>query len=107
MLRKPELGREAAVVAPLTAGLDPAPARATQVAALAEARRTVAAHQARGEAVDEWLAGEMRLRGIRENAAVIAVLEVPAYRERTAAIYRDRYPDRAPELDVFGRAVDG
>jgi hypothetical protein len=41
-------------------------------AALAGARRAIAMAQARDLAVHQWLAGEVRLRGIRENAAALA-----------------------------------
>jgi hypothetical protein len=43
---------------------------------------------------DGWLADETRIRGIRENAAVLAVLEVPEWREQAAEIYRREHPDR-------------
>jgi hypothetical protein len=62
----------------------PAPSSAALlVQALAGARRAVAAHQQRGLAVDQWLAGEGCLGGIRENAAVLAAMETPGYREES------------------------
>jgi hypothetical protein len=91
--------RRAALVAFLGAGLPSAPSVALLVQALAGARRAVAARQARGEPVDQWLAGEVRLRGIRENAAVLAVLEMPGHREGVARAYREQHPDRAGALD--------
>ncbi len=69
------------------------------VAALAGARRAIAMRQARGLAIDQWLAGEVRLRGIRENAAVLAVLEMPGQREAIAQAYRRQHPDRAGALN--------
>jgi hypothetical protein len=52
------------------------------VEALGRARRAVAMHQGHGLALDEWLASEVRLREIRRNAAVLAVLELrPGRRE--------------------------
>lgn len=41
---------------------------------------------------DCWLAGEVRLRGIRENAAVLAALEVPLRRAEVAQAYRQQHP---------------
>jgi hypothetical protein len=35
----------------------------------------------------EWLNSEIRLHGIRENAAALAVMEVPEYRDQTAQTY--------------------
>jgi hypothetical protein len=67
--------RRAALVRFLSAGLDPAASRAVLVCALAEARRT-AALRLRGEPLAQWLANETRLRGVRENAAILAALEV-------------------------------
>jgi hypothetical protein len=73
-----------AITAFAGAGLRPPPSRALAVTALAGARRSVASHQARGESLGKWLAGEVRVRGIRENAAVLAVLELPEYRAMAA-----------------------
>jgi len=56
-------------------------------------------HQARGLAFDGWLAGESALRGVRENAAVLAVLEVPERRAETAQIYRRQHPGRSDALN--------
>ena len=91
--------RRAAVAAFIGAGMRSPPSKALLVAALAGARRAVAMHQARGLALDQWLAGEVRLRGIRENAAVLAVLEMPGRREEIAQAYRRRHPDRAGALN--------
>jgi len=69
------------------------------VEVLAGARRAVALHQPHSQALDEWLAGEVRLRGIRENAAVLAVLELlPDRRREAARAYRHEHPDRAGVL---------
>src|SRR5215469_6114363 len=70
----PPGARRAALIAFLGAGMPSAPSKALIVEALAGARRAVAMYQAQCRAVDDWLAGEVRLRGIRENAAVLAVL---------------------------------
>src|SRR5215472_15485862 len=80
----PEGRRRAALTGFLGAGMPSPPSTALMVAALAGARRAVAMHQERGLAVDQWLAGEVRPRGIRENAAVLAVLEVKSIRRRTS-----------------------
>ena|SRR5258708_4704266 len=93
--------RRAALTAFLGAGMASPPSEALLVAALAGARRVVAVHQARGLAVDEWLAGEVRLRGIRENAAVVAVLEMPGRGEETARAYRQEHPGRADVLSKY------
>jgi hypothetical protein len=53
----------------------------------------------RGESTSEWLASEIRLRGIRENAAVLAVMEIPEYRYPAAQAYALRYPDRLKVLN--------
>ena len=96
-----EARRSDAVLAFLGAGLHAVPSRASAVTALAGARRAVATHLARGEPVDEWLAGEVRIRGIRENAAVLAVLEIPERRVETAEAYRGEHPDRIQELGAL------
>lgn len=71
---------------------------AQAVAALAAARHGIAACQARRAPVRQWLAGEVHLRGIRENAAVLAVLEIPGLREEAARAYAREHPDRLPAL---------
>jgi hypothetical protein len=77
------------------------------VEALAGARRAVAMHQAHGRGVDDWLAGEVRFRGIRENAAVLAVLELlPGRREETARACRLGHPDRAGALSDLLAVLD-
>jgi hypothetical protein len=76
------------------------------VEALVGARRAVAMHQARSLAVDQWLAGEVRLRGIRENAAVLAVLEMSGQREEIAQAYRQHHPDRAGALNNLLAILD-
>jgi hypothetical protein len=99
--------RRAALIAFLGAGVSSAPSTALMVEALAGARRAVAVYQAHGRAVDDWLAGEVRLRGIRENAAVLAVLELlPGRREATARAYRFDHPDRAGALSDLLAALD-
>jgi hypothetical protein len=42
--------------------------------------------------------GEPRLRGVRENARVPAILEIPDLREEAAQAYAREHPDRLPEL---------
>ena len=96
-----ETRRSRAMLAFLGAGLDAVPSRASAVTALADARRAVAAYLARGEAIDEWLAGEVRSRGVRKNAAVLAVLEIPERRVETAEAYRREHPDRIEELSTL------
>lgn len=99
--------RSAALIAFLGAGLPSPPSKALIVEALARARRAVAMHQGHGLVLDEWLAGEVRLRGIRENAAVLAVLELrPGRREETARAYRREHPDRAGALTGLLAVLD-
>ncbi len=88
-----------AIMAFLGAGLRPPPSRALAVTALAGARRSVGSHPARGESLGKWLAGEVRVRGIRENAAVLAVLELPGYRAMAAQAYARHHPDRITALN--------
>jgi hypothetical protein len=91
--------RGEAIMAFLGAGAHNRPSRAAMVSALASARRTVAILQSRGEPVADWLASETRLRGIRENAAALAVMEIPEHRHDTAQAYAREHPDR---LGVVG-----
>ena len=98
--------RRAALIAFIGAGMPSPPSTALMVAALADARRVVAMHQARGLAVDQWLAVEVRLRGIRENVAVLAVLEMPGRRAEIAAAYRRQHPDRAGALNDLLAVLD-
>jgi hypothetical protein len=99
--------RSAALIAFLGAGMYSPPSTALIVEWLAGARREVALHQPHGRALDEWLAGEVRLRGIRENAAVLAVLELlPGRREEVARAYRREHPDRAGVLSDLLAVLD-
>jgi hypothetical protein len=83
--------RHVAVLAFLGAGLSSAPSTAVLVSALAEARRAVAMYQARNLPVDAWLADEVHVRGVRENAAVLAVLELHERRAEIAEMYRRQH----------------
>jgi hypothetical protein len=98
--------RRAALIAFMRAGIPCPPSTALLVEALAGARHAVAMHQARGLAIDRWLAGEVCLRGIRENAAVLAVLEMPRWREEAAQAYRQQHPDRAGALNDLLAVLD-
>jgi hypothetical protein len=60
--------RRAALVAFTGAGLP----HCVGAAALAGARRAIAMRQARDLAMEQWLVGEVHLRGVRENAAALA-----------------------------------
>lgn len=91
--------RRAALIGFLGAGLDPAPPTATLVSALADARRTVSVMRFRKEPLREWLAKKARLRGIGENAATLAAMEISDERDVIAEAYRRRYPQRADQLD--------
>lgn len=93
-----EILRLRALTAFLGAGMATAPTPDLMVRWLGEARRSVTIIQARGEPLDEWLASETRLRGIRENAAVLAAMEVPSMRDRVASEYAHQHPDRVETL---------
>jgi hypothetical protein len=97
--------RREALVAFLWAGMTGMPDKAVIVMRLADARRAVAMHQERGLPPDGWLADQVRVRGIRENAAVLAALEVAEWREQAAEIYRREHPDRVKVLDEFLAAL--
>lgn len=79
--------------------MEVAPATAQLVSALAAARRAVAANRSHGHPIDDWLQKEIHLRGIRENAAVLAALEIPEIRENVALEYRQEHPDREDVLN--------
>jgi hypothetical protein len=91
--------RRRALIAFLAAGMAPAPATAQLVSALANARRAVAANLSQGLPVGEWLQSEIRFRGIRENAAMLAALEIPEMREPVATRFRQEHPERENLLD--------
>ena len=91
--------RRRALIAFLAAGMAPAPATAQLVSALANARRAVAANLSQGLPVGEWMQSEIRFRGIRENAAILAALEIPEMREPVATRFRQEYPERENILD--------
>jgi hypothetical protein len=90
--------RSEVIMAFLGAGLNDRPSRALMLSALAGARRTIALLQARREPLADWLASETRLRGIRENAATLAAMEVQELRHDTAQVYARDHPDRLGAL---------
>jgi hypothetical protein len=94
--------RQDALIAFLGSGLASLPTKAQLVSALATARRSVTALQARHQSIDGWLSAEICFHGIRENAATVATLEVPEMRDRVASIYRHEHPERADLLDNLG-----
>ncbi len=84
-----------AQLALFAAGADRRPEPWQVVERFAEASRAVAELRHRGRPLDGWLSEQIRTRGLRENAAVIAALEQPDYRDRVAREFTERYPDRA------------
>lgn len=94
-LTDPEDRRVDAIVGFLGAGLGPAPSRATMLTALAEARHSVAASQARGEPIARWLENEARSRGVKENAATLAAMEATENLQDIAHRYRQCTPTAA------------
>jgi hypothetical protein len=91
--------RRDVIIAFLGAGLHQPLSAALAVDALARARRTVAAHLARGASLSEWLDSQIRVPGIRENAAVLAVIEIPGHQDATAHAYALRHPERLKVLN--------
>jgi hypothetical protein len=69
-----ESDRSEAILDFLVGDLADPPPKALLVTFLANAYRAVAALRQAGEPVDAWLAGERRWQGIRERAAIVAVL---------------------------------
>ena len=92
-----------AILAFLGTGLHQAPSRALAVTMLADARRGLAACQVGSHPVETWLAQQVRHGGIRENAATLAVLELPEHRQQTAHAYAHRHPDR---IAVLNQLID-
>lgn len=89
------VSRQSAVAAFLEAGIDPPPSKASMVAALGEARRMVNSIQANPQAVDSWLRGQIKMRGVGGNAAAIAVLEIPGLRDNAERICCEARPEQA------------
>jgi hypothetical protein len=54
-----------------------------------------------------WLQSEVRLRGIRESAAVLAMMEADINRHAVAEAYRRDHLDRAELVDQMLAALDG
>jgi hypothetical protein len=100
-LRDDQDVRSVVIVAFLGAGLPTMPPKSVLVDALSAARREVRACQARNAPIDSWLPDEIRHRGVRENAAVLAALELPEHRVEVAAAYRREHPDRVATLDAL------
>ena len=96
-----EKRRRDAILAFLGAGLFQRPPTAQAVAALAAARREAADCQVHSGQVGQWLVGEVHLRGIRENVAVLAALEIPDLRDEAAQAYAREHPDRLPALQAM------
>lgn len=98
--------RSNAIVAFLGAGLAALPSTALMVTTLADARRSIAALQAQSRPIDDWLAREVRLGGIRENAAVLAALESLERQVEIAEAFRRRHSDRQQQLDELIAVID-
>lgn len=90
--------RSDAVAAFLSVGVSPQPTKALLVRALAAARRSVAELRLAGNPIASWLGTESRCGGLRENAATLAVLEIPEQATAVADDYATRHPDRADAL---------
>ena len=81
-------------------------ARATALDALATARREVAAPSAEQDSIVVWVQSEIRLRGIRESAAVLATMEADINRHVVAEAYRRNHLDHAELVDQMLAALD-
>jgi hypothetical protein len=92
--------RPTAISAALCAGVTPRPPKWLQVELLAAARRAADANSA--DKYESWAAEQLRLGGIRENAALVAVMET-ALRDRITATYLKKYPDRRNLIDELRR----
>jgi hypothetical protein len=97
--------RSQAILAFLGAGLHQPPDRALAVTALGSARRDLAARQASSQPIGPWLTEQARHGGIRENAATLAVLELPELHHQAAQAYADRHPDRIAALNQLIDAI--
>ena len=95
----PEDRRFRALSTFLGSGMGYTPARGQMVAALAAARRAVVVNRPHERLLKEWLQSETRVRGIRENAAVLAVMEIPEFREEIAREYLREHSERSHVLD--------
>lgn len=93
--------RREVIAAFLSTGMTGAPSPTVMVTAPSNAQRAVAMHRERQLQLDGWLASEVRLPGIRENAAVLAALESSGWREQAAGIYRQEHPERREMLEAF------
>jgi hypothetical protein len=97
--------RSRAILAFLGAGLQQPPDRALAVTALGSASRDLAARQASSQPIGPWLTEQARHGGIRENAASLAVLELPELHRQAAQAYADRNPDRITALNQLIDAI--
>ena len=93
-----DAARSQAITAFLSSGVVPEPTKALLVRALAAARRSVRELRDAGKPVAAWLGTQSRYGGLRENAATVAVLEIPELTAEVAADYAERFPDRAGVL---------
>ena len=66
----------------------------------------ILARVAHGQLVSEWVSDQIRVRGVRECAAVFATMEADIDRYALAEAYRARYPNRAELLDELLTAFD-
>jgi hypothetical protein len=73
------------------------------VEAIADAR--VVAARASGRPRDAWFADELRVGGIRANAAAAATIEVECVRGDAIRRYIERSPDRAALVQVLVDAL--
>ena len=83
----------------LGSGMGYTPTRGQIVGALAAARRAVEVNRSHERLLKEWLQSETRVRGIRENAAALAVMEIPELRDEVAREYLREHPERSQALD--------
>jgi hypothetical protein len=92
-------GRPAGISAVLCAGVTPRPPEWLQVELLAAGRRAADADLAE---FGRWAAEQVRLGGIRENAAVVAAMDT-GLRDQITATCLKAHPDRGNLIDELRR----
>jgi hypothetical protein len=107
MCESESVSRSDAIMGFLGAGMYSTPTPAAAVEALARVRSTVALLKERPDALSRWLLDEIKMRGIRENAAVLACVEMREPPLDLEGPYRQRYPDRQEQLDRLVHVIRG
>jgi hypothetical protein len=75
------------------------------VDAIGNARRQVTHYQHRPAHLEQWLAGELRIGGIRANAAALAVIESTHGHPDFLRAYLQRFPDHQEVVNELAQHV--